>query len=175
MERFVVGSAVQRREALHGHGWMTMPVQVIADDDVLAVWIEDGTALAFPPHPFGTHPWSHQDRWVGSSVLQLHRPNDAYAVWAFFRDGRLDRWYINFQAPCRRGETCFYTVGHGLDIVVDDDTWWWKDRDDVTEQVEERRLTQAEADAVWVEAERVAVALDRGACWQASPLAALES
>jgi hypothetical protein len=42
MPKFAVGSTVQRREVLHGHVWMTMPVQVIADDDVLAVWVEEG-------------------------------------------------------------------------------------------------------------------------------------
>lgn len=87
MAKFVVGSTVWRREVLHGQVWAAMPMQVVADDDVLAVWLENGTELTFPPHPYGPHPWSHQDRWTGSSVLQLHRPNDSYAVWAFFRDG----------------------------------------------------------------------------------------
>ncbi|MEU1521066.1 DUF402 domain-containing protein [Nocardia rhamnosiphila] len=165
MPRFVVGSMVQRREVLHGRAWMTMPVQVIADDDVLAVWISDGTPFTFPPHPFGPHPWSGQDRWIGSSVLQLYRPADAYSVWAFFRHGRFDHWYINFEKPYRRGEDCFDTDDHGLDIVVRDGVWEWKDRDDVAAQVAGGRLTPAAAGPVWCEAERVASALERGDCW----------
>ncbi|MET9288455.1 DUF402 domain-containing protein [Nocardia beijingensis] len=165
MARFATGSTVWRREVLHGQVWAAMPAQVVADDDVLAVWLEDGAELTFSSHPYGPHPWSHQDRWAGSSVLQLHRPHDAYAVWAFFRDGRCDHWYINFQAPYRRGETWFDTVDHGLDIVIEDGSWRWKDGEDVAQQVVDGRLTAAEADMVWIEAERVASALDQGTCW----------
>lgn len=165
MCRFAVGSTVQRREVLHDQVWMTMPVQVVADDEVLAVWIEDGTPFTFLPHPFGPHPWSSNDRWTGSSVLQLYRPGDAYSVWAFFRHGRFDHWYINFEMPYRRGDGFFDTDDHGLDIVVLDGVWQWKDRQDVAEQVACGRLTPGEADAVWQEAEHVASALDNGSCW----------
>ncbi|NKY48369.1 DUF402 domain-containing protein [Nocardia cerradoensis] len=165
MPRFAVGSTVRRREVLHGDVWMTMPVQVVADDDVLAVWIEEGAPFQFPPHPFGPHPWSSRDRWSGSSVLQLYRAGDAHSVWAFFRRGRLDHWYINFERPYRRGDTYFDTDDHGLDIVLRDGEWQWKDLDDVAGQVDSGRLTPAEADMVWAEAERVASALDRGDCW----------
>ncbi|MEU4315256.1 DUF402 domain-containing protein [Nocardia sp. NPDC024068] len=165
MPRFAVGSTVQRREVLHGRVWMTMPVRVIADDEVLAVWFEDGAPFTFPPHPFGPHPWSGQDRWTGSNVLQLYRPGDAYSVWAFFRHGRFDHWYINFERPYHRGDDYFDTDDHGLDIVVRDGEWQWKDRDDVAEQVAVGRLTSTEADTVWREAARVAAELDRGDCW----------
>lgn len=164
-DRFLIGSLVHRREVLHGHVWLSTPVRVVADDDVLAVWLADGTPFTFPPHPFGPHPWSSHDRWTGTSVLQLHRPDDAYAVWAFFHDGRLDHWYINFQAPYRRGETHFDTVDHGLDIVIEDGNWRWKDRDDVAGQVATGRLSPAGAEAVWAEADRVAADLDHGDCW----------
>jgi hypothetical protein len=165
MRRFTVGSTVQRREVLHGRVWMTMPVQVIADDDVLAVWIEDGTPFTFSPHPFGPHPWSGQDRWTGSSVLQLHRPTDAYSVWAFFQHNRIDHWYINFEKPYSRGQDYFDTDDHGLDIVIKDGAWRWKDREDVAKQVADGRITPAEAEAVWREAERVASALEHGIYW----------
>jgi hypothetical protein len=33
---------VQRREVLHGHVWLSTPVRVVADDDVLAVWLPKG-------------------------------------------------------------------------------------------------------------------------------------
>ncbi|MBL1078820.1 DUF402 domain-containing protein [Nocardia sp. 2] len=165
MERFVIGSTVRKREVLHGQVWMSMPVEVVADDDVLAVWLKSGTPLEFPPHPFGPHPWSDHERWVGSSVLQLHRPGIRYSVWAFFVDESFDRWYINFEEPYKRGEACFDTVDHGLDIVIEDGRWRWKDRDDVAGQVAGGRLTSEEAAEVWGEAERLAAALDRGDCW----------
>jgi hypothetical protein len=163
--RFEVGRVVQRREVLHGQVWLSTPVRVVADDDVLAVWLAEGTPFTFPPHPFGPHPWSHRDRWNGTGVLQLHRPRDAHAIWAFFQGAQLDFWYVNFQAPYRRGIDGFDTVDHGLDIVIQDDGWQWKDREDVAGQLASGRLTSAEAEAVWVEAERVSAALDRGERW----------
>lgn len=165
MGTFEVGSIVQRREVLHGQVWMTMPVRVIADDEVLAVWVEDGAPFTFPPHPFGPHPWSGQERWGGCGVLQLYRDGDRYSVWGFFAAGRVDRWYVNFERPYRRGDSWFDTDDHGLDIVIVGDEWRWKDRDDVAEQVAVGRITEADAAAVWREAEGVAAALDRGERW----------
>jgi hypothetical protein len=163
--RFPVGTTVVRREVLHARPWLITPVRVVADDDVLAVWLAEDTPFEFPPHPFGPHPWSGRDRWVDTGVLQLHRPDDAYAVWGFFRGERLDRWYVNFQAPYVRAAHGFDTVDHGLDIVLDDDGWQWKDREDVAGQVATGRLTPAEAGQVWAEADRMATALDRGERW----------
>ncbi|MDT5036117.1 MAG: hypothetical protein QOE03_1302 [Micromonosporaceae bacterium] len=164
-DRFEVGTVVQRREVLHGQVWLSTPVRVVADDDVLAVWLAEGTPFTFPPHPFGRHPWSNRDRWTDTGVLQLHRPGDAHAIWAFFRGARLDFWYVNFQARYRRTIDGFDTVDHGLDIVIRHDGWEWKDRDDVADQVAAGRLTQAEAESVWAEAGRVSTALDRGERW----------
>lgn len=163
--RFGVGAVVHRREVLHGRVWLSMPVRVVADDEVLAVWLTERTPLTFPPHPYGAHPWAAYQRWTGTSVLQLHRPDDAYSVWGFFHGRRMHHWYINFQAPFRRTADGFDTLDHGLDIVIRGDRWGWKDRDDVAEHVRTGRLTSAEADAVWAAADRVATALDRGERW----------
>lgn len=162
---FQVGSMVCRREVLHGHVWAASPVRVVADDDVLAVWLAEGTPFEFPPHPFGPHPWCHVQRWTETGVLQLYRPDDGYAVWAFFRGSTLDCWYVNFEAPYRRFDGGFDTLDHGLDIVITDDGWRWKDREDVAAYVANGRLTPAQAEAVWAEADRVAAALDRGERW----------
>ncbi len=76
MSKFRVGSSVLRREVLHGQVWMTMPVQVIADDDVLAVWIEDGTPPCLsttsvrPPPVVGPGPLDRQQR---TAALPTHR------------------------------------------------------------------------------------------------------
>jgi hypothetical protein len=163
--RFAVGSVVQRREVLHGQVWLSAPARVIADDDVLALWIGEGTPFTFPPHPFGTHPWSHRERWEGTGVLQLQRPGEAHAVWGFFRGRVLDHWYVNFQAPYRRGDRTVDTLDFGLDIVVRDDRWEWKDREDVAAYVDAGRLTPSDAAVTWDEAQRVASALDDGRRW----------
>ncbi|GAA1868879.1 DUF402 domain-containing protein [Asanoa iriomotensis] len=165
IDRFALGSVVHRREVLHGDVWLSMPVRVIADDDVLAVWLAEGTPLTFPPHPFGPHPWSDHTHWTTTGVLHLHRVGDAHAVWGFFRGDQLDHWYVNFQAPYHRTGDGFDTVDHGVDMVISEDEWHWKDRDDVAEQVRIGRLTAVEAQAVWAETERVANALDNGERW----------
>ena len=165
VERFGVGSTIQRREVLHGHVWLSAPVTVIADDEVLAVWLADGAPLDFPAHPFGPHPWAGRQRWTSTSVLQLHRAGDAHAIWGFFVDGRFSHWYVNFQAPYRRTGNAIDTVDNGLDIVIHGDRWEWKDRDDVAALVANGRLTEQEAGQVWAEAERVSTALDRGEHW----------
>jgi uncharacterized protein DUF402 len=168
MRLFDPGEVVERREVLHGSPWLVTPVRVVHDTgDLLAVHLAEGTPLTFPEHPFGPHPWTGRDRWTSTDVLQLHRPGDAYAVMAFYERAAFTGWYVNFQAPIRRWAAGFDTVDHGIDIWIPGGGphWQWKDRDDVVELVGVGRLTPAEAEAVWAEAETVAAALDRGERW----------
>lgn len=167
MRLFGQGEVIDRREVLDGAVWEVMPVRVVHDDgDVLAVYLAEGTPLIFPSHP-RPHPWSGRERWTSTSVLQLHRPGDAHSAWGFFRSGVFTGWYVNFQAPVRRWDSGFDTHDHGVDIWIPagGGPWQWKDRDDVAQMVGEGRLTAAEADDVWAEADRVARALDRGERW----------
>jgi Protein of unknown function (DUF402) len=160
---FPAGSRIERREVLHDRVWSVLPMTVVADTgDLLALFLAEDTPLSFPEHPFGPHPWSYTDRWRSSDVLHLHRPDDHYSVWAFHRSGeRVGGWYVNFQRPLVRWAGGVDTLDHGLDIVVAaDGSWVWKDREHVAEQVATGRLTGAEADEVWREAERVAALLD---------------
>ena len=79
------------------------PVTVVADDgEVLAVLLEPGAPFTFQEHPFGPHPWRAQAAWGGTTVLQLHREGDAYAVWKFFDEHGFRCWYLNFEAPVVR-------------------------------------------------------------------------
>jgi hypothetical protein len=162
MALFRPGQWVERREVLHGSVWLSVPMRVVADTgDLLALHVTEGTPLEFPAHPFGPHPWSFTDRWRDTEVLQLHRPGDGYSVWGFFRTGRRDGWYVNFQRPFTRRPAGIDTLDHGVDIVLAaDGRWSWKDREDVADQVATGRLTAAEATLVWQEADRVAALLD---------------
>ncbi|RJQ81802.1 DUF402 domain-containing protein [Pseudonocardiaceae bacterium YIM PH 21723] len=165
--RFAAGSTVYHREVLHGRIWLSMPVRVVADDEVLALWLTEGTPFDFPPHPFGRHPWSAAPRWRDTHVLQLMRPGDGYAVWGMFHGDRLDHWHLNFQAPYRRRLDGIDTLDHGVAIVLRAGRWSWKDRDDHLEQVEQGRLSPAEARRVEQEAVAVAADLDAGRYWWA--------
>jgi hypothetical protein len=167
MSRYPVGGLIERREVLHGHTWLSMPVTVVDDDgQVLAVRLDRGASMTFPPHPFGPHPWSGQTMWGATTVLQLHRVDDWYAVWHLFEDDRDLGWYVNFEAPVRRGPSWFETVDYGVDIVIaPDGSWAWKDVDDVEEQVRVGRLTSRLADELRSRAARLAADLDAGRRW----------
>src|SRR4051794_36501309 len=119
MTIFAPGTTIERREVLHGQPWLVAPVQVVHDDGYeLAVYLAEGAPFAFPDHPFGPHPWSKRTHWVGTSVLQVHRADEAHAVWGFYAEGRFTGWYVNFQAPFRRWTGGFDTIDHGVDIWI---------------------------------------------------------
>ncbi len=169
---FRPGGTIRRREVLHGQLWLEHPVTVVSDsDDALAVLLEPGSTFTFPPHP-SPHPWRSHAIWTGTTVLQVHRPGDAYAAWKFFdRGGLFTHWYINFEAPIVKhvdasGGGCYDTDDHGIDIVIAaDGTWQWKDYDDPHLMVAEGRLTSYEVDAVMACAHQVADDLDAGRRW----------
>lgn len=169
---FQTGQTIRRREVLHGTLWLEHPVLVVSDtDESLAVLLEPGSVFTFPEHPV-PHPWRDYQAWTGPTVLQVHRPGDAYAAWKFFgADGVFTHWYINFEAPVVKhvdasGGGCYDTDDHGIDIVLPaDGTWEWKDYDDPQLMVVEGRLTADEAAEIMRCAHAVAVDLDAGRRW----------
>lgn len=57
--------------------------------------------------------------WGGAIVLQLYRSGDLYSVWKFFDpDGSFRHWYINFEAPLKRGPGYIDTNDYGLDLSL---------------------------------------------------------
>ncbi|MGW6917098.1 DUF402 domain-containing protein [Kitasatospora sp. NPDC054939] len=171
--RYGPGQVVLRREVLDGRTWLSYPVRVVADrPDLLAVHLAHDTPLTFGEGEFrwGPHGWSTvADRWRSPGVLQLQRPRDAYAVWAF-RDERTDAlagWYVNFQEPYRITADGFDTLDHELDLWIpaDGGPYRWKDVDAFEERARTGGFTPAQAAAVRAEADRVAAQLDRGETW----------
>jgi hypothetical protein len=162
--RYRPGTEIVRREALHGQLWLECPVVVLADDgEVLAVLLEPGAPFAFHEHPFGPHPWRAHTSWGETTVLQLHREGDAYAVWRFFDDDGFRYWYINFEAPVVRGEGTFDTDDHGLDLIVHPDgRREWKDVDHLARLVTSGRMTGAQVVDVLHAAAEVVDLLDAG-------------
>jgi hypothetical protein len=165
--RWQPGVTVMRREVLHGRPWLECPVTVVADTGrELAVLLEPGAAFTFYDHPFGPHPWSGRSEWGLTQVLQLYRPHDLYSVWALFSGGRLQYWYVNFEARLVRRGHAFETCDYGLDIVIEPDgRWQWKDVDDLDEMLLSGRVTSQEVAAVRAEAQKVAAELGAGRRW----------
>ncbi len=141
--RYQPGAEIVRREVLHGQVWLEHPVTVVADDGVvLALLLEPGSAFTFHEHPFGPHPWRRLTEWGATTVLQLHRNGDAYAVWKLFDDGGFRHWYVNFEAPVVRHEGAFDTDDHGLDLIVHTGgRREWKDVEHLSELVTSGRMT----------------------------------
>ncbi len=62
--RLSVGETLVRREVLHGHLWIGFSTYLVEDtDDLLAVYLAEGSTLAFPEWPFAQwqHPWRTAD------------------------------------------------------------------------------------------------------------------
>lgn len=171
MSLFQTGQVIERREVLHGEPWMTSPVTVVHDDgDRLAVRLDPGSAFTFPLHPFGVHPWAKHSEWSGPIVLQIYRPGDLYSVWKFFDpDGSFRHWYINFEAPLKRGQEHIDTDDYGLDLVVDTQGQrHWKDVSDLHHQRTEGRISSQTVLDVLAAAANVEAALDRNEYWWSS-------
>ena len=143
---------------------------VVADaDDLLALYMPEGSPLVFAPDFFGEpHPWSHKDRWEGHGVLQLQRPGEMHAIWVFWQGAAREfgTWYVNVQEPFRRTGIGIDTQDLELDIVVGPDgSWRLKDDEKLDGWIERGRWTPEEVAAIRAEAARVTDMLDRGSRW----------
>ena len=159
-----------RRDVWHGEvevGWGGIVVQ--DTDDLLALYMPEGSPLAFTEDFFGApHPWSGRDRWSGHGVLQLQRPDEMHAVWVFW-DGpkrEFGGWYVNIQEPFRRSPLGFDTQDLELDIVIAlDGSWRFKDDEELEPWIERGRWTREEVEAIRAEGRRIGAELDASRRW----------
>jgi hypothetical protein len=163
------------REVWRDRPWLVMPVRVVVDrEDLLALYVAEGTLLGFPPGSWpweGRHPWDDGDdntRWQGHGLLTLHRPGAAHAVWIFWRGPKREfvGWYVNLAEPIRRTANGIDTLDHQLDICIwPDGTWTLKDEDQFEREVEDGRWSAEEATAIRAEGARVIAAVEAGERW----------
>lgn len=168
MVHYRPGDVVRRREVLHGAVWLEQPVTVVADTGtILAIRLDPGAPFTFPDHPFGPHPWSSHSTWGATTVLQLMRDGDDYAVWKIFElDGSFRHWYVKFGAPVVRASGHFDVDDHGLDLIIDPDGLrTWKDVEDLHHQRLQGRIGPATVESVLAAAAEVSAALDAGNRW----------
>lgn len=167
------GETVVRREFLHGHPWIGFSTYVVEDtDELLAVYLAEGSRLAFPDWPFDrwVHPWQtagHRS-WNGHGKLMLHRPGDAFSVDLFWHGpGReFAGWYVNLQEPIIRHERGFDTLDHELDFWLHHDgTWSAKDEDLFEQRVAEGRYSTEQAAAIRATGRQVEAMLSSGSHW----------
>lgn len=161
------GDPIVRREVWRGRpvgAWAGIVVR--DDDELLALWMPEGSPLEMTDDFFGApHPWHGKRRWRGPGVLQLQRPGEAHAVW-HGEDGDFRGWYVNLQAPFRRTVIGVDTMDDELDIVVaPDGSWRWKDVEKLAGWQARGRFSADEVAAVRAEGERVARELEAGRRW----------
>ena len=169
--RWQPGDPIVRRELCLGKPWLGQAVVVVEDsDELLALYVAEGSELAYPDGdwPGGRHPWHGKDRWRGHGVLQLQRPDEAHAVWLFWRGPKrsLAVWYLNLQAPFRRTPRGVDTMDHELDIVIEPNgRWRFKDEELLDDWIRLGRWTEAEVAAIRAEGARIAAELEAGRRW----------
>ena len=173
------GEQIVRRDVWRGRPAVAWGGNVVQDeDDLLALYMPEGSPLAYTPDFFGApHPWSGKDRWQGHGVLQLQRPGEMHAVWVFWTGPGREHagWYVNLQEPFRRSSLGFDTQDLELDIVVElDGSWRWKDDEQLEGWVARGRWTPAEVAAIRAEGARVAADLEAGRRWWSDEWAAWE-
>lgn len=164
------GETIVRREVWRGRPYGAWAGIVVQDDDeLLALYMPEGSPLAFEPDFFGApHPWAGKDRWTGHGVLQLQRPDEAHAVWVFWHgdERAFGAWYLNLQEPFRRTSIGIDTQDLELDVVVSPDgSWRFKDDERLEPWVERGRYTAEEVAAIRAEGARIAVELEAGRRW----------
>lgn len=145
-------------------------------DDLLVAWLAAGTPVIRPVMADGREirsvPLAErfelprkgvQARWRGPGILKLIPAGAAHSVWLFWRpNGRLRGWYVNLEERHRRWEGGLDTRDHVLDVWVPRPRRWeWKDVDEFEQAIRHGRLSQAEADEVRAEGQRVIEIVER--------------
>jgi hypothetical protein len=150
-----------------------MPVRVVEDGpDLTVLYLVAGTPMKARAMPDGTPiprdmPYLQRQRlpiaitdrvWTTNNVLILVRPGEPHDTRCFWDAESRDfkGWYVNLQDPVKRVRAGFDTADHVLDVAVKPDlTWRWKDEDEFIDAISIGRFSEAEAQAISAEGERV--------------------
>lgn len=161
------GEIVVERDISAGRPWLAYPVYVVEDTDAhLVTYVPEGAPLGYLTD--SDHPWHPRATWVGTGILKVRRPGDAYSVIHFWRgpEDAFSCWYVNLETPFRRTPVGIDYSDEELDIVVaPDGSWFFKDWDLLDEHVASGRYTTSEAARIRSEGERIGRALDAGTQW----------
>lgn len=171
------GEVVVLREIWWDRIWFAMPVIVVEDsDDLIAFYVPPGTegrGAVRPPgkrdnyRTLASKRWELGPRtWERTRRLGLARPDEPYAVSAFWEGERFTHWYVDVIEPLRRSPVGFDFRDLELDVVFSDDgSWTWKDQDEVDEAVELGVFTPDDAAHVRRIGQTAVDAIESGEWW----------
>jgi hypothetical protein len=177
------GDVIVVRHVQHGRVWHADAAVVVEDaPERLIVYRPLGGASQASALDWSTGVFDgpHPRRRHTTDALTIVVPGAGHAVTAMYAGGggAFLCWYVDLQAPFRRTPDGVVTCDQSLDIVIGPDRRWrWKDEDHLAFSVGLGWRTQAEADAIRAEGERVIAALERGdapfsepwPAWRADP------
>jgi hypothetical protein len=119
--------------------WRANAARVVADSELVALWIPRGSPAKYRVDPAGREVRIPNrdallaDRIASRDTLALLTPNGRQSIWLFWKeDGAFDNWYVNFERTLGWNGTSFDMVDHKLDLIVAADlTMHWKDEDEL--------------------------------------------
>ncbi|WP_166020386.1 DUF402 domain-containing protein [Streptomyces chilikensis] len=153
MRHFAPGETVVRRDVHRsGRVWSEHALRVVADTgEALLVACPPGAGTRWPTlyvearavgdrtvrteafDAMATGRWELTAAvWQETEVLLWKPPAEWFSVNAFYTEGGLRNWYVNFEHPTTRTEGGFDTLDLTVDLVVAPDltSWQWKDEDE---------------------------------------------
>ncbi|MFD7997550.1 DUF402 domain-containing protein [Streptomyces mexicanus] len=153
MENFKAGQTVVRRDVhCSGRVWSEHALRVVADtSEALVTACPPGAETRWPV--LYAKARSEGDRsvrmeafdvmasgtwelvagvWQETELLMWKPPAAWFSVNAFYTDGGLRNWYVNFERPLVRTGDGFDTLDLTVDLVIDPELtrWQWKDEDE---------------------------------------------
>ncbi|MFD3658436.1 DUF402 domain-containing protein [Streptomyces sp. NPDC058620] len=202
METFEAGETVVRRD-VHRSGkvWSEQALRVITDSgEALATACAPGAQALWPAlyakarvdgdrsvrteafDAMATGEWELAPGVMQETELLLWKPPAAwFSINAFFTEGGLRNWYVNFEHPTRRTDAGFDTFDLAVHLVVTPDLtrWEWKDEDEyahvrrlgIVSDTEHRAVEAARGEvlAMLAEPSGIFAQAERWAAWRWEP------
>jgi hypothetical protein len=160
-----VGDIVLKRSIYRGNVRWTFPHRYVGEwDGRIALYCGPGNqGKAMRRGPDGylkrwmTDAPPFDTEWEQTHVLRFERAGARHSIDIYWTtEWEQMSWYVNLQAPVVMREGFVDTTDQALDVLAfPDGTWRWKDEDELLEAVELGIWTEAEADEIRAEGERV--------------------
>jgi hypothetical protein len=162
------------RGVLKAKPWWACPAFVVQDTpDLIALYWPVGTPTRSPIHRptvedelYNRIELFERD-WTDNDVLSLNLRDAAHSIEVMWEENthKLRCWYVHLQEPLRRTRIGFDTMDQILDIVISPDrtSWCWKDEDEFSQAQAIGVYSQAKAQSIRQEGERVIAMLNANA------------
>jgi hypothetical protein len=162
------------RGVLKAKLWWACPAFVVQDTpDLIALYWPVGTPTRSPIRRSTVEDELYnrielfERDWTDNDVLSLNLRDAAHSIEVMWEENthKLRCWYVHLQEPLRRTRIGFDTMDQILDIVISPDrtSWCWKDEDEFSQAQAIGVYSQAKAQSIRQEGERVIAMLNANA------------